>query len=169
MLSQNNGLIKRKLYKEGLVKLTESDHYGNHHINAMFSGDYWDSHTPCPWMIVNFLVPVCIYAYSFNVTSYIDGIDRYIQSWSIFDSEGVEIDRYEDDQSFASTQYKAFTLRKRLTTNYLKIYFNKSAYCNLAYIYYFDVFGSIVLKTGMRSNQFCSFSYIYILQMIICS
>ena len=114
-------------------------------------------------MTVNFLVPVNIYAYSFKVATYIDGIARYIQSWSVFDSNSVAIDQHTNDQTFASTEYKAFTLSKRIITKFLKIQFYKSAYHNLAYIYYFDVFGHIVPKPTKKRRRFCSFQYIYVM------
>ena len=100
MFNENNGLIKRKLYKGGLVKFNESDHYGNQDVYKMFSNSYWDSYDKKfpAWMKIDFSVAISFSAYSFKIPFK----ERSIVSWSIFDSNGEEIDRRENNDALST-------------------------------------------------------------------
>ena len=156
-LGQNDGLIKRKLYKNGLVNFTESGHFKNGgDITKLFSGSLWDSGAVKPaWMIVNFLTSINIYAYSLKGPIEFNNVQRYLISWSVFDLNGQEIDRHENDTNFSTSKYNAFVLSKKITTNYLKIVFNKTVSSGATYLTYFDVFGTITSNVTKYFNRRC--------------
>ena len=140
MFKEDNGLINRKLYKKGLVRFTESSHYGEQDVYKMFSNSLWDSNLDVfpPWIKIDFSVDMTISAYSLNVASTYHGIEK----WSVFDSNGEEIDRHDEYNGFSVNKFNSFEFNKQITTHSLKLIFNKTFSNNVVYLCYFDIYGS---------------------------